>query len=202
MYKWVIVEMNQNPFDGDTLREDSAAFYMWGLQIEGHCITTSAGLPRKTLEPLLSYFGVPTMESLVGQSFESERNEASEALDLLLTTIRNGGSYTPPPYYLVRQHVIQALALGREPDLSAIDHQTIANSFAEVWDFYRANKKWLRRTKAQIKSLSSGHVILRQGRRKDFPERINGPVEYLQLLTDDKIFKVIIGPYSTPVRFV
>jgi len=198
---WVIVEMCQNPFDTEHQPTDPDAFYSWTLRPTDSQWTTSSGFGYSIVMLLMKYFKVTTASGLVGKIFISNREEASSALNLLLTQIRHGGEYTPPGHESLRFLATKALASMTEPDFSNVDDQTVYEAFQEVWEGFCANKDWLNAFKAQISQLSAGKVALLDCDPNEFNTRVKGPANYLVLVSGDHRQKIILGPYATPVQF-
>jgi len=96
MFNWKFSVIEQNPFDAKYHRAtDPQAFYSWGISQVGSTWTTQSGFYYSDVMLLMKHFKVQNAAELIGKTFESERNEASTALDFLLVQIRHGGSYTP-----------------------------------------------------------------------------------------------------------
>ncbi len=202
MTKWKIVRIEHNPFDNDHSPTDQQAYYCWELSQEGSSWKTGSGFNYADVMQLMKHFKVQTAAELVGLTFESEKNEASSALDFLLVQIRHGGSYTPPSGQIVRNRVLASLANLEQPDLSDLDGETIANAFREVWGDWEADETWLSKLMDDICYFSTGQVHLRKADSNTFSVHIKGPASYLELVKGGTVQKIIIGPYSTPVSFV
>ena len=93
MTKWRIVFIEHSRFD-DHAPTDPQADYGWKLSQDGSSWKTQSGFNYADVLQLMKHFKVETVAELVGLTFESEENEASPALDLLLVQIRHGGIYT------------------------------------------------------------------------------------------------------------
>jgi len=199
MTTFMIVELSQNPFDDDHVPTDPEAFYSWGLAQVGSNWTTSSGFSYSKVMLLMKHFNVAHASQLVGKTFESEKYEATSALDLLLVQIAHGGKYTPPSTQTVRNRALASLANMECPDFSDLDDETVAKAFAEVWGGWEADEEWLADFTKKLDLL--GGVLLRKADYNTFSMRVKGPASYLELVKGDKVQKIILGPYSTPISF-
>lgn len=202
MYTWFIRNIYQNPHDKDHKPTDPGARYMWELGLSGSELVVSSGFDYAEVMLLMQHFRVDNIPHLVGQSFQSERGDASSALDLLLTQIRHGGKYVPPATEELRQRAAESMACGKQPDYSGIDDETVYRAFAEVWNGFKADVIWMNSFKAEISQISDGQAVLLDADHETFSARVKGPANYLMLVYGGVRQKVIMGPYSTPVSFV
>jgi len=85
------------------------------------------------------------------------------------------------------------------PDFSDLDGQTVADAFREVWGGWEADETWLADFTKKLDLL--GGVLLRKANYESFSIRVKGPASYLELVKGDKVQKIIVGPYSTPIIF-
>lgn len=202
MYIWEIVQMEQNQFDTQASTSPNA-HYMYGLQMQGGNWVESSGIDYRDVQILMRHFNVASPSTLVGHQFESERNSAHSALNLLLTQLRHNGSYKPPAPEEIRELAAQALAEFRIPNFRRIDDTSVAKAFQEVWDGMQADQRWLTEFITRVKQLSEGRVTLEPARIEDFGGNlVKGPANYMKLRSRRQIQLVVIGPYSQPIIFV
>lgn len=201
MNTWIIESILQNPFDYNHSTTDPEALYMWSLRLQGENAVTESSMSFAEAMELMRHFRVKDSSQLAGKKFQSERSNASSALNLLLIQIRHGGKYVPPTHESIRERVAQSLAKMEEPDFSDIDDETIFESFIDVWDIMSAKPEWLKKFTARIAEISNGRVSLIKAEPRNFSARVLGPAEYLMLVQGKQKQRIILGPYSTPVSF-
>jgi hypothetical protein len=195
--------MEHNQFDEHS-PTDKNALWMYELSVLGSMLRIGSGFSYQKVELLMKHFGVSNPEFLVGKVFDSPRESATSALDLLLTEIENSGKYTPPSSEEIRHIAAVALSKLEMPDYKGIDKETISRAFQEIWSGFRAKSEWLKSFAKEIKDLSDPKhkVRLLQATRDDvFKYKIRGPAEYMLLKCGRKTQRVIIGPYSNPISF-
>jgi hypothetical protein len=198
MVTWLIEEMRPNPHN-TSLREDPDQPYSWTLS--GNGWRTGSGAKFKELQPLLAHFGVDTLQDLEGKTFESERKDAGQALNLLLTTIRHGGNYQPPSKEELQLRAAQALSEGKLPDYSDVDDHTVFEAFFGTFKGSRVDEQWFEGFKLKITELSNGRVSISRADINTFKMRVMGPAEYLALSVDGESRRLVFGPDSTPFSF-
>lgn len=199
MPSYVFVSLRQNPFDTDHFPTDYDAHYMWELSRVGSTWVVSSGFDYLKVMLLMKHFGVNRPSQVVGKIFESERDDTCSALDLLLTQIAHGGNYTPPSAKAIRDRALLALADMRCPDYSDLDDETVYHAFAEAWNGFEADEDWFADFTAKIQAL--GGVQLRKADPKTFSTHVRGPAMYLEIVKGSTVYKLILGPYSTPITF-
>lgn len=197
---WKIANIEQNPFDKHS-PVDPNALYMWYLQPEGSEWTTGSGMNYSNIMLLMQHFGVSNAYALIGKKFESEKEDASLALNFLLIQVQHGGNYTPPSPETIRQRAAESMARMECPDFSDIDKESVFDAFSEVWDGFRANEIWMNAFKAEISNLSVGQVALIEASVDEIKTRVKGPANYMKLIKGQEVQLVIMGPYSTPITF-
>jgi hypothetical protein len=199
---WQIVKIAQNSFD-DKPSDHPKAQYIYELEAD-----TSPGwrsgssIEYADVQLVMAHFKVNHPQKLAGKTFESSSREHSRALELFLFHIRTNGTYWPPSAENIRILVAVALSQMSEPNLSHIDHRSIANAFKEVWGKgFTADPTWLGQFAALIFDLSSGQVLLTPAGDVEFNLLFNGQASNMLLTKGDKTIRVILGPYSNPVTF-
>lgn len=200
MYTWQIALVKRDPTDSDHTATDPNAIYKYGLTKPGSCMVVQSNFHFSDVKLLKIHFGVHHTKNLVGKTFTSERKHELDAMDLLLTQIRHGGVYTPPSTKTVRDRIVCSLASMECPDFNDLDRKTVYQAIEEVWDNRSVNEKWLARLTTKVDLL--GHVVLRKADRSSFPNRLNQPATYLELVKDEKIQKCILTLGNPPVIFV
>ncbi|PWU23365.1 hypothetical protein C5B42_03195 [Candidatus Cerribacteria bacterium 'Amazon FNV 2010 28 9'] len=196
---WTFVGFEQSSYDAKKHSPtDSDADYMWGLQADGFG-TIMGGCSYTKAQPLMQHFKVLSLPQLVGKSFESEKEDASSALDLLLVQLRHGGKYVPPSYESLRERAAQALAQMQAPSYEDVDGETVFNAFYAVWDGWVPNAEWLKSFQQRIWDLSNGEVVLEEATDTKGFVMIKGPAAYFFLKKGEEVCYVDIGPYSNPV---
>jgi hypothetical protein len=176
-----------NPQSGNTL------YYLEGDQIRGK---SHGSINDADLRMVMRHFGTYKDSDFVRMQFASRHTSPSAAMDLFLVTLRNGGTYNPPPYSDVLYRVTLGLANFCEPNYSDIDKDTIAAAFAMVWE----DPQWLEQLKADIKVLSLGYVTLTIDDTRWMPTRGLGPGKYLHLILGDQTKIVCIGPHGVSMK--
>ncbi|HOX95982.1 MAG TPA: hypothetical protein PLI45_01245 [Candidatus Woesebacteria bacterium] len=187
-------------FGSSIAKTDPRAPYSWYIREKNVILVTGSSFTYKEVSLLMKHFGVFDPKDLNGKTFESEKDYALEALELLLLETLLGRKYVPPTYEEIRNRAISSLAKMEEPDYSDVDGHTVMKAFMDVWPGKDPDEKWFADFCQKIKDISG--VILRKADPKTFSVGILGPAEFLELVKEDKVQKVILGPYGDPVTFI
>ena len=198
-----IVEMRKNPFDKEHASTHMDAHYSWSLQCVGSSWTTNSSMVYKEIVWLLPYFKVNTPQELIGKTFEvpAEYDDASTAINYLLTVIKNGGSYAPPSQKELVLRAVNALGRLQIPDFEGVDSLSIHSAFVEMFPGFGLDDKWFETLKEAILEASKNEVSLEKADINEFPYRVRGPGEYLKLVKGSQTKLLFFGPYSTPFSF-
>ena len=208
MKTWEFIEVRRNLVCKKS-SDDPYALYSYTINEKGNDWWHGAGLFYKELKPLMFHFGVSGPEKLVGKSFESPREDADSALNLLIVQIRHGGEYESPSPQKLYDALAESLAKLQIPDFSNVDDETVCDAFAEWFSGFKMKEEWFSWLKIEIWKLGNGRFLLERADHKEFKVGVKEPAEYLTL-TDQglphgrppgHIKRLVIGPYSKPAFF-
>lgn len=202
MTVWHIRKIRQNPFN-EVSPTDPQAHYMFEVSAAGSEWTSSSGIEYHKLEVIMKYLNVYTPSELVGYTFENDADYATTAMEIWYLQALNGGTYTPPPNYVIRYRVTEALANMTQPDFSDVDGTSVFNAFADAWDDSGIKPIWFEDLQLNVAKASNNTVILALADKSEFSVTVHGQATYAAL-TDDKGNRqlLILGRSSTPASFV
>lgn len=174
MGTWVFRKVEKNQSD-ERAADDPDTDYMYEIMSAtgaGSCLTS--GTRRKDYEPLLAFWGLVYPEELTGRVFETPdenpRWDVGYAFQLLLLSVRHGGSYHAPSHETVRARAISAFGEGRLPDFSDMDSVTRSEAIDGGWGGawhrphqpYHPNPEWLSAINGELTRASNSQVRIEE----------------------------------------
>lgn len=194
-------KMERNQFDTKPL--SNKTLYSYGLSRQRGTGMTVTSITYEDVMVLMDHFGVTEPEQLVNKTFETQndRLDACEALDLLLLTIRHGGSYVPPTTEQIILRAVNSLATMTRPNFSDVDGKSVYDCFAVAFKGFKLDQEWFARFNNLVKTHSGGTVEIQNADIEEFEMRIRGPAAYFWLVRGNQKMKFVFGPYDTPFQF-
>lgn len=211
---FTIREFRRNRFDVERCPDDQhpEALYDWSVSREGSSWVISSGGVFSKYEPLLAYLGVENLQCLEGRHVQvpDELNPSIDnALELLVLIARNGGSYIRLSREDIVEMILNALAVvPQAPNFSGSDMDGESVYFAAHSIFYEDHEDFgmrmsddrLHWLESEMIRRSGGNIVsVRRLNPDEFPCRVKGVAEYLQVNKENRMVKITFGPYSCPI---